>query len=103
MVLPNGVATVSQVFKIRDGVITDEILLDVLAWLPAEKRIPLYNTKHRGGVIEHDGFFDAGCKERRRASVESGGDGLPPADRTPAAREVIPGELRNCTPGKTRA
>jgi hypothetical protein len=26
MVFPNGVATVSRVFKIRDGVITDEIV-----------------------------------------------------------------------------
>jgi hypothetical protein len=43
--------------KIRDGVITDEILLDVLGWLPPEKRIPLYNTKHRGGAIQHDGFL----------------------------------------------
>jgi hypothetical protein len=42
---------------IRDGVITDEILLEVLGWLPAEKRIQLYNTKHRGGAIEHDGFL----------------------------------------------
>ena len=57
MVFPNGVATVSRVFEIRDGVITDEILLDVLGWLPAEKRIPLYNTKHRGGAIEHDGYL----------------------------------------------
>jgi hypothetical protein len=57
MVFPNGVATVSRVFKIRDGVITDEILLDVLGWLPAEKRILLYNTKHRGGAIEHEGFL----------------------------------------------
>jgi hypothetical protein len=57
MVFPKGVSTMSRVFKIRDGVITDEILLDVLGWLPAEKRIPLYNTKHRGGAIEHDGFL----------------------------------------------
>jgi hypothetical protein len=77
MVFPNGVATVSRVFKIRDGVITDEILLDVLGWSPAEKRIPLYNTKHRGGAIEHDGFLltlDArapGSFSRKRS-----GDGL---------------------------
>jgi hypothetical protein len=51
------VTTVSRVFKIRDGVITDKILLDVLGWLPAEKRISLYNTKHRGGAIQHDGFL----------------------------------------------
>ena len=73
MVFPNGVATVSRVFKIRDGVITDEILLDVLGWLPAEKRIPLYNTKHRGGAIEHDGFLlTLDAKSAGGASVESG-------------------------------
>ena len=73
MVFPRGVSTMSRVFKIRDGVITDEILLDVLGWLPTEKRIPLYKTKHRGGTIEHDGFLltlDAKSAEEFQSKAE---------------------------------